>query len=135
MMKISCVKHMLAAGLLLLMAADAAACSDRKVRRLADRGETVQAIASECDMDEDNVRDIIDAEPAPGGKKKKPNGGSVTPGAGLPSGTPLGQCGCWGYVSPGAQQESPQCSSGYARPQMCPGWCSGGGSPWVGVCS
>jgi len=53
---------------------------------------------------------------------------------GLPSGTPLSQCGCWGYVNPGATQQQPNCQSGYAQAIMCNMGCPAGGYAWQGVC-
>lgn len=52
---------------------------------------------------------------------------------GSPSGTPLGQCGCWGPDT-GQPRPDSRCESGYAVPQLCPGFCPLGGSPWRGVC-
>jgi len=43
----------------------AAACSDSKVKRLSRQGKTVTAIATTCDMDVDDVRDVPEEDEAP----------------------------------------------------------------------
>lgn len=104
----------------------AADCSDQKVMRLAQNGETVNAIAQKCDMTRSKVRDIIesiDDEP------------DQKPDLGLPVGSPVGQCGCWGFADPNGQVPHPRCKSGYAHPEMCQTMCPMGGFAWRGVCS
>lgn len=100
-------------------------CTDARVKRLADQGETLTAIARECDMSKDEIRDILDAEAERDDEDRD----------GLPSETPIGDCGCWGYVDPSYRQPHPQCESGYAKPSICPGLCPAGGYPWRGVCT
>ncbi len=88
----------------------AAACSDSKVKRLSRQGKTVTAIATTCDMDVDDVRDVLeeDEAPQPGPFKSR----------GFASGTPLGPCGCWGPVAPTYRQANSH-ENGYAI-SMCP---------------
>lgn len=81
--------------------------------------EDVQAI-----VEEDEGVDEEDAPPVDSGSGGK-----------LPSGTPLGNCGCWGGVNPGHLQPHPSCKSGYARPSACPAICPSGGYMWQGVCT
>ena len=107
--------------------ATAADCSDQKVKRLAQNGETVTAIAQECDMTRSEVRDIID------GEDDEPTAPQV--GGKLPTGSPVGQCGCWGFADPNGQVSHPRCKSGYAHPEMCQAPCPMGGFAWRGVCS
>ena len=52
---------------------------------------------------------------------------------GLPSGFGMQVCGCWGYNPPLVAPE-PRCQSGSVRLNVCPGICSGGGSPYAYVC-
>jgi hypothetical protein len=110
-------------------------CSDSKVRRMAERGDTVAAIAEKCAMDEDDVQYIIEAgvekPPGPGpGPGPGPNTGQQL----LGSGSPVGDCGCWGFVDPNYQQPHPRCQSGFAVPRMCSSMCPAGGYAWQGVC-
>ena len=116
-----------------------AACADSKVKRLSRQGKTVSAISRTCDMDVDEVRDILaevddEAEPAPG--SRRPPGQSTEPrhGSGLAPGTPLAPCNCWGAVAPGYRQPNQECRSGYAMASTCPQMCPAGGYAWQGVC-
>ena len=106
----------------------AADCTNAKVRRLARQGNTITSIAGTCNMDMEEVEEIIDAEsvsgPSPDGKNQK-----------FAPGTPVGQCGCWGYVQPSFLQPHNQCQSGYARPSACNSFCPTGGYMWQGVCT
>lgn len=122
---------LIAMGLAYLPLGAAAACSDSKVKRLSQQGKTVSAIAKSCDMATEDVRGILDEdeeedEPAPTPRRR--------PDKGLAPGTPLAQCACWGYASPGQRQPSPACASGFAVPRMCPQVCPLGGYAWQGVC-
>lgn len=107
-----------------------AACSDNKVKRLSRQGKTVASIAKTCDMDAEEVRDILgenedeEAESAPSPPK----------GNGLAPGTPLAPCGCWGPAVPGHREPNQSCRSGFATPRMCPQMCPAGGYAWQGVC-
>ena len=103
-----------------------AACSDKKVKRLSADGNTVAEIAKACKMDEDDVQDVLGDEPDP---EPKPDAKK-----GLPSGAPVGQCGCWGPADPSYRQPANQCRSGYAHPQACNAVCPAGGLMWQGVC-
>jgi hypothetical protein len=107
-----------------------AKCSDSKVANYAKDGRTVSWIAEKCDMEEDDVSEVIASKAAPA-----TSGSNQVQGGGLPAGAPVGQCGCWGPAHPSQQQPHPQCSSGYAHPQMCNAMCSAGGMAWQGVCS
>jgi hypothetical protein len=112
-----------------------AACSNSKVKRLSQQGKTVSSIAKSCDMDAEEVREILDQdeednEPAPNpGRIPEPR-----QDRGLSSGTPLAPCACWGYVAPGHRQPNQACRSGFAVPRMCPQVCPVGGYAWQGVC-
>lgn len=107
-----------------------AECTDAQVKRLAQQGRTVTSIARTCKMERDEVRSILDEE----AEKEKPN--EKEPRArGLPSGAPVGQCGCWGPAVPGSLQPHPMCRSGYATPSSCNVMCPMGGLAWRGVCS
>jgi hypothetical protein len=100
-----------------------AECSDSRVKRLAKEGKTIAAIARSCDMSKEEVQVILGDDDDNNSKSEK-----------LPSGTAVGQCGCWGYVDPQLRQPTPQCESGYARPVPCPFGCQMGGYAWRGVC-
>lgn len=54
--------------------------------------------------------------------------------AGLPSGTPISACGCWGYVNLGATRPNPKCASGTGVAAPCPALCAGGGYQWQEKC-
>lgn len=110
-------------------------CSDRKVKRLSKSGKTVSYIAKTCEMSADDVRDILEEEEEedPEPTRQQSNGQSRSKG-GIPSGTPLAPCACWGYVSPGHRQANPSCSSGVAVAQLCTQLCPAGGYAWRGVC-
>jgi hypothetical protein len=101
-----------------------AACNDKRVQRLAKAGKTVASIARDCDMSKDDVRSVLDKDEE--GEEQE---------AGLRVGTPLGPCGCWGYVDPAMRMQQEQCQSGYAKPRMCAMPCPGGGYMWQGVCA
>ncbi|MCY1214164.1 hypothetical protein D3C87_358810 [compost metagenome] len=116
-----------------------AACSDSRVKRLSRQGKTVTSIARTCDMDADEVREILEeedgeAEPTSSnqGPSKQPKG--APQGTGLGPGTPLAACGCWGPVPPNYRESNQACRSGYAMPRMCPQMCPAGGYAWQGVC-
>ncbi len=119
----------LALGLVFAMDGHAE-CTDAKIRKLSKSGLTIAKIAKQCEMERDDVKAVLDedTEAATDG-----GDGSVT-NSGLPKGTPLGACGCWGPVDPGYRQGAPQCRSGYAVPQACPQVCPAGGYAWHGVC-
>ena len=107
-----------------------AACSEAKVKRLAKQGKTVASIARTCDMSKDEVKDIIDED-----GDSEPNGSDAQPsGQGLPSGTPLAACACYGRASPEYREPNAACRSGFARPRACSQACYGGGFAWQGVC-
>jgi hypothetical protein len=111
-----------------------ALCSESKVLRLAEEGETVADIAEECEMSRRDVRKVLDRRVDTSGSSGEPD--TVRPPSqGLPPGTPLAPCGCWGPADPGMRQPAPNCASGYARPQMCNAMCQMGGFAWQGVCS
>ena len=116
-----------------------AACSDSKVKRLSRQGKTVAAIARTCDVDAEEVRDILkedddEAELAPSRRRSSELPTEPRQSTGLPPGTPLAPCDCWGSVAPGHRQPNQACRSGYAVPRMCPQMCPAGGYAWRGVC-
>ena len=96
-------------------------CSDSKIKSLSNDGKTVAQIATRCNMGKSDVKAALDADNDDTNK-------------GLPSGSKVGQCGCWGPANPNHRQRHPACSSGYAKPEMCGGMCPNGGYAWVGVC-
>lgn len=59
--------------------------------------------------------------------------GIELPPPGFPSGYGMQACNCWGYNPPSVAPE-PRCQSGYVRINQCPGYCTGGGSPYAYVC-
>lgn len=127
-------KHAGATALLLVVTATFAQladakCTESRIRRLANQGETVAEIASTCEMSKSAVRSVIedDDEPEDDVTTERPNGKR--------SGSPVGQCGCWGPVDPNYTQLQAECRSGYARPRMCNFPCMGGGFAWQGVCT
>lgn len=101
-----------------------AACTNHQVKTMAQNGATISHIARKCHMSKDDVNDIVDDD----------TDEDLTSAVGLPPGTPLGECGCYGYVSPNFQQPAPQCRSGVAAVQMCNMMCPAGGYAWRGVC-
>lgn len=116
-----------------------AACSDSKVKRLSSQGKTVSAIARTCDMDVDEVRDVLKddddgAEQAPSRRRSSERSTEPRESSGLAPGTPLAPCDCWGPVAQGHRQPNQACRSGYAVPRMCPQMCPAGGYAWRGVC-
>ena len=106
-----------------------AACSETRIKRLSNQGRTISAIAKTCDMETDEVSEILDEEE----ETQQGTAGSSEPSK-LPSGAAVGQCGCWGPISPSVRQPHAQCKSGYARPNMCNAMCPAGGYMWQGVC-
>jgi hypothetical protein len=108
-----------------------AECSDGRVKRMLKQGKTVASIAHACEMNKEDVLFILEEDEEDG----LSNGGESTIRHGLPRGAPVGQCGCWGYVSPEMRQPHPECQSGYAEPSMCNAMCQMGGFAWRGVCS
>ena len=94
-------------------------CSTSKIKRLHEQGKTIAAIAKSCDMEKGDIKEILEEESDK-----------------LAPGTPLTSCGCWGAVTADARRPADECQRGYARPRMCPGWCTPlGGAPWQDVCS
>ncbi|MGH8083504.1 MAG: hypothetical protein ACREP7_23210 [Lysobacter sp.] len=118
-------------NLIAVQAVALAECDESEVVERLKEGSTVSQVADECEMSKEVVRYILGRQdkppvnPLPSGK----------PSNLLPRGTPVGQCGCWGYVDPNFSQPHQQCESGSARPQMCAAPCSAGGFMWQGVCT
>jgi hypothetical protein len=109
-----------------------AQCSEQQVLKLSAEGETVADIAEECEMSKREVRKILTRKIDTSGT----SGGGGTDGrSGLPPGTPLAPCGCWGPADPNTRQPAPGCASGYAQPRACNMMCQMGGVAWQGVCS
>lgn len=109
-----------------------AECSDSMVKRKLEQGKTITSIAKLCRMSKDDIRAIAEDD----NEDDEPDiEGSSVGNQGLPSGTPLSQCNCWGYVNPGTVQQQPKCQSGYAQAVMCNMGCPAGGYAWQGVCS
>jgi hypothetical protein len=101
-----------------------AECSEKKVKRMSKEGNTIASIARTCNISKEDVQSILNDD------DNEKEGTS-----GLPPGTPLAQCGCWGFVDPRSRQPQPECQSGYARPSPCSALCPGGGYAWRGVCT
>lgn len=104
-----------------------AACSNERIKKMNRDGRTVAAIARVCKMDREEVQEVLSED--------EEDEGGDTSDAKLPSGASVGQCGCWGPVSPGFRQPHPRCRSGSARPAMCSAMCPAGGMMWRGVCT
>ena len=105
-----------------------AGCSSSRVKEMSKKGKTVASIAKSCKMEKDEVQSILDEDDE---EDETDGGGKGDNDGKLPSGAPVGQCGCWG---PGYQTAHAQCKSGYARPSACPAMCPLGGYAWRGVC-
>lgn len=102
-----------------------AECSDKRVKQLSEKGRTVTSIAKSCKMSKQDVNSILEE-----GSDEDEDSSS-----GLSSGSPVGQCGCWGTVDPSYLQLQENCQSGYAKPSMCNSLCPAGGYAWRGVCT
>lgn len=50
------------------------------------------------------------------------------------AGTQTRECGCHGFVMPGAVSPNPYCASGFEQAVPCQGFCVAGGQPWATVC-
>jgi len=109
----------------------AAECSDSKVRRLSNKGETAKSIADACDMDIEDVKALLKRRSRP---KPEEASDEIDDDKGLPRGTPLSVCACWGPVSVNHRESAPNCRSGFAVPRACPAMCPSGGYAWQGVC-
>lgn len=114
-----------------------AKCERSEVKALLAEGKTVGDVAEECGMSSAVVRYILEEDQGEGDAPVSGGGRRPPPGAGgrLPSGSPVGACGCWGYVDPNFTQAHPLCQSGSAKPQMCSAACPAGGFMWQGVCT
>ncbi|GAB3359212.1 hypothetical protein GCM10027430_30770 [Lysobacter tyrosinilyticus] len=123
------------ASALLIAPAAYAECSASSIERMASRGKTVAAIARLCEMNKQDVQDVLESGEADPGTDSRPDegGGAMSRGA-LRRGTPVGECGCWGPVDPSLRQPHPRCKSGYAQPRSCGIPCQMGGMAWQGVC-
>jgi len=83
----------------------------------------------------DDEDDDDDAPPPPRKKHhRRVEEGGDGDEEGLPSGSQLSRCGCWGYVAPGAGRRNSQCASGYEVAESCGGVCPMGGLAWARVC-
>jgi len=104
-----------------------------------DRGNSLEREAYEY---QDQVGLLLN----PGVTLSAPPGFSITPPGfntplpfpapiqqGLPSGSGILVCGCWGS-SPAMIAPERRCASGSARLNGCPGFCQGGGTPYAYVC-
>lgn len=104
-------------------------CSDRRVIQLSEKGRSVASIAKSCKMSKQDVLALLEDEDE--GEIDIEEG----PNKGLVSGTPVGQCGCWGFVDSSHVTPHKSCQSGYAMPSMCKNICPAGGYAWRGVCT
>jgi hypothetical protein len=106
-----------------------AECTDSKVVDLAQKGRSLSAIAKLCDMRIAEVREILESE---SGAEDDEDDEEVAQG--MPSGSPVMPCGCWGYAATNATFPEPRCSSQVARARMCSSPCPMGGYAWRAVC-
>ncbi|MEZ3137385.1 hypothetical protein ACBG90_22035 [Stutzerimonas kunmingensis] len=105
-----------------------ASCSDRKIRSLADQGNTISAIAEWCEKSSRYVNRILN-EDTGDMEKEEDRVNSLAP-----SGTAISSCGCWGAAFPGAQIPDNRCQSGYAIARACTAMCQAGGAMWQTYC-
>lgn len=104
------------------------ACSDSRIRSLADQGNTISSIAERCDKSRSYVNRVLDSdmEEMEEEEEEEP--------AGAPSGTQVSGCGCWGPAMPGARIPDNRCQSGVAIAQPCNAMCQTGGLMWNTYC-
>lgn len=105
-----------------------AQCSEEKVRRLKLKGHAVAAIAKQCDMTGEAVRDALR-----GNRDDEEDVDEEDPD-GIPSGKTVVSCGCWGYAAQNQTFPEPRCASQLARARMCGNLCPLGGYQWRAVC-
>lgn len=137
--------NVLMLGILLHPALGLAQCSDEEVRRYHEKGNTIAGIAELCDMEPEEIRDLLrprrelrgssqGSATTRSGSEEDEGGWGESPRQGLPPGQPVMQCGCWGNVYPGAQFPNQACQSGYAVAAACPAYCPTGGYMWYAAC-
>ena len=111
-------------------------CELSKVIRLARSGDSESDIYEQCE-------EVAVTPPAPipddgkGSGNDDPYGyddGGNTYNPGLPAGTYVRPCGCWGFVQFGTRDVVPECASGYGEAVGCPYYCVGGGYQWAIMC-
>lgn len=119
-----------------------AKCSDTRVQLLADDGSTLASIAATCNMSKAAIRRVLsssdeasESESSESESESESDKPRRPRDRGLKSGTPVGQCGCWGPADPNYEQPHAGCRSGYATPKMCNFACPAGGFAWRGVCT
>lgn len=106
-----------------------AECTFSRIERLARQGATAFAIAKQCNQQRVEILDALSKL-----WTKVPGPTVSSADRRLPSGTPVGQCGCWGYATPEFRQVRAQCISEYAHPRACNLLCPSGGYAWQPVC-
>jgi hypothetical protein len=113
------------------MSSARADCSDRHIKALDKAGRSAADIARLCGMSKDDVLAALEGDDVDtDDSANSPAGGRQ----GLPGGSQISPCGCWGYVNPGAAARNPTCASGVEHPVACGGFCPAGGLPWARVC-
>lgn len=95
---------------------DVPECSVYKVVRLARRKNS-----------EDNIYEVCDDQSA---EHEDDPISNPEQNSGLPRGSVIRACGCWGYVNFGATDRAPQCASGYGVAVSCNSYCPAGGVQW-----
>jgi hypothetical protein len=97
-------------------------CSLSRVIQLARKGDEEQEIYEQCMEDSDPYAESeLSSDPMDEYEPEQ---------YGLPPGSIIQACGCWGYVDFGARDVAPQCASGYAEAVACPAYCPAGGYQW-----
>jgi hypothetical protein len=109
-------------------------CSEKHIRALHDKGKTVAAIAEQCGMSRADVSAALKSDSDDDDQGDDDIDDSSAHHAGLPPGSRIVGCGCWGYVPAGAGQPNRRCASGYEEARACPAMCPAGGAPWARVC-
>ena len=97
-------------------------CSLSTVIQLARKGDEEHEIYERCmDGPDSDVEDELSSDAEDQYEPEE---------YGLPPGSIIQACGCWGYVDFGAQDVAPQCASGFAEAVACPAYCPAGGYQW-----
>jgi hypothetical protein len=112
-----------------------AECSDRHIIDLYKKDRSVSDIARLCGMSRDDVLEALGSANSDDTDDTSQDNRPPSRGrGGLPSGTQIIQCGCWGYVAPGARAANPACASGIEGAVACGILCPAGGVAWTRVC-
>jgi len=96
-------------------------CTLSKVVRLARQGQDENKIYIMCE------NEVIPDHPHP--EPVNENNPELSQ-HGMPRGSVLQMCGCWGFVNIGEQDRTPKCQSGWAEAVACDTFCPAGGVQW-----